>query len=77
MANKNNHKEKNNKKEENVEFTAQLKTETKKTIIGIICLGVAILFILSFFRLAGPFGYFLYDTFYYLFGWVYFSYRLF
>ncbi len=72
MANKNNHKEKNNKKEENVEFTAQLKTETKKTIIGIICLGVAILFILSFFRLAGPFGYFLYDTFYYLFGWVYF-----
>jgi len=40
--------------------------------VGIICFGLAILFILSFFRLAGPFGYFLYDTLYYLFGWVYF-----
>lgn len=72
MVNKANKKEKNNKKEDLNGFSVQLKSETKKTIVGIICFGLAILFVLSFFRLAGPFGYFLYDTLYYLFGWVYF-----
>jgi len=72
MVNKANKKEKNNKKEDSSGLTIQLKSETKKTVVGIICFGLAILFILSFFRLAGPFGYFLYDTLYYLFGWVYF-----
>ncbi len=48
----------------------QLDGEIKKSVIGIICLGLAILVVLSFFRLAGPFGFFLYDSFYFLFGWV-------
>ncbi|NLA08404.1 MAG: DNA translocase FtsK [Parcubacteria group bacterium] len=50
----------------------QVESEIKKSIMGIVCLGLAILVILSFFKLAGPFGFFLYDSFYFLFGWVYF-----
>jgi len=50
----------------------QVESEIKKSIMGIICLGMAILVVLSFFKLAGPFGFFLYDSFYFLFGWVYF-----
>jgi len=60
----------NQQKEKSLKW--EIKEETKKTIFGIICFGLAILFILSFFRLAGPFGFFVYDIFYYLFGWVYF-----
>jgi len=64
-------KEKENlKREKSLKW--ELKEETKKTILGIVCFGLAILFVLSFFRLAGPFGFFVYDIFYYLFGWVYF-----
>lgn len=55
-----------------VEPKQQLSAEIKKSVIGIICFGLAILVVLSFFRLAGPFGFFLYDFFYFLFGWVYF-----
>jgi len=69
MSNK---KQENNRKRILKEAELQLKAETKKIIIGIICLGAAVLFVLSFFRLAGPFGFFLYDTFYFLFGWIYF-----
>ncbi|MGB9848008.1 MAG: DNA translocase FtsK [Minisyncoccia bacterium] len=68
MAKKEN---KNNKKTER-SLKISLKEETKQTIIGIICFGLAILFSLSFFKLAGPFGIFVYDIFHLLFGWIYF-----
>jgi len=50
----------------------KLKTETKKTVAGLISLGIALLIILSFFRLAGPLGQKIYQIFLFLFGWVYF-----
>ncbi len=50
----------------------RLKKETKKTVAGLICFGIALLIILSFFRLAGPLGQNVYKAFFFLFGWVYF-----
>ena len=49
-----------------------LKEETRKTVAGLACFGVALLLILSFFQLAGPLGQNIYRAFLYLFGWVYF-----
>ncbi len=65
-------KENKNNKKIRKELLINLREETKKTIVGIICFGVAILVFLSFFRLAGPFGEFFYNIFHFLFGWVYF-----
>lgn len=59
-----------NKPEKNKE--PRLKKETKKTVAGLICFGIALLLILSFFKLAGPLGQNVYRTFFFLFGWVYF-----
>lgn len=50
----------------------RLKKETKKTVAGLICFGIALLIILSFFKLAGPLGQNVYRAFFFLFGWVYF-----
>jgi len=50
----------------------KLKAETKKTVAGLISFGIALLIILSFFRLAGPLGQKIYQIFLFLFGWVYF-----
>lgn len=50
----------------------RLKKETKKTVAGLICFGIALLIILSFFKLAGPLGQNVYQAFFFLFGWVYF-----
>ena len=50
----------------------KLTTETKKTMAGIVCFGIALLLILTFFRLAGPLGENVYKDFLFLFGWLYF-----
>lgn len=50
----------------------KLKKETKKTIAGIVCFGIALLIILSFFKMAGPVGDGIYRAFLFLFGWLYF-----
>ncbi|MDP2855612.1 MAG: DNA translocase FtsK [bacterium] len=50
----------------------RLKKETEKTVAGLICFGIALLIILSFFKLAGPLGQNVYRAFFFLFGWVYF-----
>lgn len=62
----------NKQKEEKRPKESKLKRETKKTIAGIICFGLALLIILSFFKLAGPVGENIYKTFLFLFGWLYF-----
>ncbi|HOX21551.1 MAG TPA: DNA translocase FtsK [Candidatus Paceibacterota bacterium] len=50
----------------------RLKKETKKTAAGLICFGISLLIILSFFELAGPLGQNIYQAFFFLFGWLYF-----
>jgi S-DNA-T family DNA segregation ATPase FtsK/SpoIIIE len=81
MSHKNKNKNKNFNNQKNNNFNQSsfkkvpklnLKEETKKTIAGIACFGVALILILSFFQLAGPLGQNIYKTFLYLFGWVYF-----
>jgi len=72
--NKNFNNQKNNSNQSSFKKIPKLnlKEETKKTIAGIACFGVALILILSFFQLAGPLGQNIYRTFLYLFGWVYF-----
>jgi S-DNA-T family DNA segregation ATPase FtsK/SpoIIIE len=50
----------------------RLNKETKKTVAGLICFGISLLIVLSFFKLAGPLGQSVYRAFFFLFGWVYF-----
>ncbi len=60
------------KKKKKISFKPELKEETKQTIVGIIFLGISVIFILSFFNSAGPAGDFINKSFTYLFGWMYF-----
>lgn len=53
-------------------FWTNLEDDTKKTIIGIACLGIAIILTLSFFGLSGRGGFYIKKAFHYLFGWLYF-----
>jgi S-DNA-T family DNA segregation ATPase FtsK/SpoIIIE len=64
------------KKERKISFKPELKEETKQTIVGIVFLGISVLFILSFFELAGPAGNMVNKSFTYLFGWMYFLFPL-
>jgi len=77
--NKNKNKNFNNRKNNNSEQSfvekipkLNIAEETKKTIAGIACFGIALILILSFFQLAGPLGQNIYRAFLFLFGWVYF-----
>jgi DNA segregation ATPase FtsK/SpoIIIE, S-DNA-T family len=77
MSKHKNFNKKNNNKQKQQPPTRKipnlnLKEETKKTIAGLACFGIALLLILSFFQLAGPLGQNTYRAFLYLLGWVYF-----
>lgn len=69
---KNNKKSKESKLSKIPKIKLDLKDETKQTIIGIICLGIALILILSFFNMAGVFGFYIHKYLIYLFGWFYF-----
>lgn len=53
-------------------WTPNLEERTRKIIVGIICLGIAIILLLSFFGGAGIAGYYIKKSFQYMFGWLYF-----
>ena len=65
-------KNKNSKNKPEIIKELRIQKETKKTVAGLVCFGLALLIILSFFQLAGPLGQNIYKAFLFFFGWVYF-----
>ncbi|MFA5099002.1 MAG: DNA translocase FtsK 4TM domain-containing protein [Candidatus Paceibacterota bacterium] len=70
--NQKNFKNSSKNRSEERNYEPRLHAETKKSILAVIFLGVAIIMILASFNNAGPLGNFLYKIFENLFGWGYY-----